>query len=176
MSFYYYLISFCNVENFERDKLMLTISLSAKIYQNSEIVWKPWIYPWDISMCVLVCYHIAWLLLNAHFKSTYFRDRKYAWACAIFFFLLLKCIFNFLGLIHECHGKLFPVILCFVTLLYDSMRILVASARVIHLILTYLTNNFAESSWIFCANAQTVWCNYSFEIKILSSMLSFPLH
>lgn len=35
---------------------------------------------------------------------------------------LLKGIFNFLSSIHECHGKLFPVILCFAILLYDSMN------------------------------------------------------
>lgn len=89
------------------------------------------------------------------------------------FFSLLKCIFNFLGLIHECHGKLFPVILCFATSLYDSMRVLVASACVIHLTLAYLTNNFTEISWIFCANPQMVWCNYSFEIKIFFHAFPF---
>lgn len=56
---------------------MMSILLSAKGYysEQSELL------ALDLSagsICVLVCYHIAWLLLNVRFKLTYFRDRKYA--------------------------------------------------------------------------------------------------
>lgn len=99
----------------------------------------------------------------APFKRTFQVDilpRQEVCVGMCYLFSLLKCIFNFPSLIHERYGKLFPVILRFATLLYDTMngcreRAWLASIirkDIRRIILRKLIERFR----MFCENAQIV--------------------